>query len=136
MTYAGELTPTEAWELLDRDPEAVLVDVRSEAEWMFVGLPDVSALGKRLVTAVWSHWPSGARNEQFLADLSKAGVRSGPVVFLCRSGHRSQGAAAAATSAGITPSYSVRTGFEGELDEHGHRGSTGWRACGLPWRQS
>jgi rhodanese-related sulfurtransferase len=58
------------------------------------------------------------------------------VVFLCRSGNRSIGAAEAATEAGIAPSYNVLDGFEGNLDEHKHRGGTGWKAVGLPWKQS
>lgn len=135
MTYAGDLTPTEAWELLDRDPEAVLVDVRTEAEWVFVGVPDLTVLGKRLVTVPWNHWPTGTRNERFLDQLADAGVTTGPVVFICRSGQRSQGAAIAATRAGLAPAYNVSEGFEGDLDEHGHRGRAGWRARGLPWRQ-
>lgn len=136
MTYAGDLSPTEAWELLDRDSQAVLVDVRSQPEWIFVGVPDVAATGKRLVTVEWNHWPSGRRNEAFLEQLADAGVTKGPVVFLCRSGVRSQGAAALATAAGIGPCYNVRDGFEGQLDEDGHRGNGGWRTSGLPWRQS
>jgi rhodanese-related sulfurtransferase len=136
MTYAGDLTPTEAWELLDRDPEAVLVDVRSEAEWMFVGVPDVSPLGKKLVTVQWNLWPSGTRNERFLEQLADAGVTAGPVVFICRSGQRSAGAASVATTAGIGPSYNVSDGFEGQIDHEHHRGNGGWRANGLPWRQS
>lgn len=137
MTYAGDLTPTEAWELLDRDPDAVLVDVRSEAEWMFVGIPDVTSLGKKLVTVSWNHWPGGTRNEGFLDELAAAGVpEAGPVLFICRSGARSKAAAATATRAGLSPSYNVSEGFEGDLDDEGHRGATGWRARGLPWRQS
>jgi rhodanese-related sulfurtransferase len=58
------------------------------------------------------------------------------MVFLCRSGNRSVGAAEAATEAGIGPSFDVLDGFEGALDEHSHRGVTGWKAVGLPWRQS
>lgn len=137
MTYAGDLTPPEAWDVLQQEPEAVLVDVRSEAEWMFVGLPDVTGLGKKLVTVSWNHWPGGARNPRFLEELTEAGVTGeGPVLFICRSGARSKAAAVAATEAGIAPSYNVSEGFEGDLDEAGHRGGNGWRAHGLPWRQS
>ena len=136
MTYAGELSPSEAWGLLAREPEAVLVDVRSEAELMFVGVPDITDLGKKLVTVEWNHWPSGLRNDSFVEELRDAGVTAGPVLFICRSGVRSRGAATEATAAGIGPSYNVREGFEGDLDAHHHRGGAGWRACGLPWRQS
>jgi rhodanese-related sulfurtransferase len=59
-----------------------------------------------------------------------------PVIFLCRSGNRSIGAAEAATEAGITPSYNVIDGFEGQLDGNNHRGGNGWRALGLPWKQT
>lgn len=135
MTYAGELSPPEAWELLDRDPEAVLVDVRSEAEWMFVGVPDITELGKKLVTVSWNLWPSGTGNPEFLQQLAEIGVSEGPVLFICRSGIRSKAAAQAATAAGIAPSHNVTQGFEGDLDELGHRGGAGWRAAGLPWRQ-
>lgn len=137
MTYAGDLTPVEAWELLQRDPGAVLVDVRTEPEWMFVGIPDVSPLGKKLVAVSWNHWPGGVRNERFLDELAAAGVPGeGPVLFICRSGARSAAAATAAAEAGITPAYNVAEGFEGDLDELSHRGGSGWRAAGLPWRQS
>ncbi len=137
MTYAGDISPTDAWELLERDAEAVLVDVRSEAEWTFVGVPDVTGLGKKLVMVSWNQWPGGTRNPQFLDELDAAGVRGdGPTLFICRSGARSRAAAVAATEAGLAPSYNVSEGFEGDLDGSGHRGSAGWRARGLPWRQS
>jgi rhodanese-related sulfurtransferase len=137
MTYAGDLSPTEAWELLEREPEAALVDVRSEAEWVFVGVPDVTELGRKLVTVCWNDWPSGQRNENFLDELAASGIRGGtPVVFICRSGVRSKAAAMAATEGGLGPAYNLSEGFEGDLDGTGHRGATGWRSCGLPWRQS
>lgn len=80
----------------------------------------------------------GTRNPGFVDDLQAAGITPGerPVVFLCRSGNRSIGAAEAATAAGIGPSYNILDGFEGDLDEQKHRGRTGWKAVGLPWRQS
>lgn len=137
MTYAGDLPPSEAWRLLEQDPSAALVDVRSAAEWTFVGLPDITSLGREVLTVAWSHWPGGVRNEDFVEELRAGGVDgSGPVLFLCRSGARSRAAAAAATRAGIEPAYNVSEGFEGDLDEHGHRGNGGWRGAGLPWRQS
>ncbi|GAB3598780.1 rhodanese-like domain-containing protein [Kineococcus gypseus] len=139
MTYAGDLVPDEAYQLLREDPDAVLVDVRTEAEWTFVGVPDTTALGKRPVFASWLPVEDDAPGARFLAELERAGVgpgHRGPVVFLCRSGKRSVPAATAATAAGITPSYNVLDGFEGDLDGDGHRGGAGWRAQGLPWRQS
>lgn len=139
MVYAGDLTPREAFEKVREDGEAVLVDVRTDAEWRFVGVPDLAEVGKETVFVSWLPVEESAPGERFLAELAAAGVtpeRGGPVVFLCRSGQRSVGAAEAATAAGIGPSYNVLDGFEGALDAHGHRGSAGWRADGLPWRQS
>lgn len=137
MTYAGDLTPSQAWDLLAADRRAVLVDVRTEAEWAFVGLPDLSVLGKPVVRVEWNRWPTGGHNPAFLDELRGAGIEPGtPVAFLCRSGHRSVAAADAATSAGLGPAYNVLDGFEGPLDDRGHRGRRGWRAEGMPWRQT
>jgi len=137
VSYAGDITPQQAWDLLSENPEAVLVDCRTDAEWRWVGVPDISSLGRDVVYIEWVS-NDGKRNTSFVDDLLAAGVTPGerPVVFLCRSGNRSIGAAEAATAAGIGPSYNVLDGFEGHLDEHGHRGGSGWRAIGLPWVQS
>src|ERR1700712_3401857 len=137
VSYAGDITPEEAWKILNDDPQAVLVDCRTDAEWRFVGVPDTSSLRRDVVYIEWNRG-DGRHNDGFVDDLVAAGVTPGerPVVFLCRSGNRSIGAAEAATAAGIAPSYNVLDGFEGNLDADGHRGSTGWKAIGLPWRQS
>lgn len=135
--YAGDITPQEAWKLLADDPSAVLVDCRTEAEWRFVGVPDLAELRRDVVYIEWNK-SNGSHNDGFIDDLTGAGVTPGerPVIFLCRSGNRSIGAAIAATEAGIAPSYNVLDGFEGNLDENGHRGGTGWKAVGLPWKQT
>ncbi len=135
--YAGDLTPQETWELLKSNPDAVLVDVRTDAEWRWVGLPDPSGLGKKLIKVEWNS--ATGRNPNFLGDLAAAGLEPGrdaPVLFLCRSGVRSVAAAIAATAAGIGPAYNITEGFEGVLNDDGHRGGDGWRAAGLPWKQS
>lgn len=134
MSYAGDITPEQAWAILHDDPTATLIDVRTDAEWRFVGLPDLSGLEREVVCIEWVH-SDGSPNVNFARELA-ARVPAGPAVFLCRSGNRSIPAAATATAAGITPSYNVLDGFEGQLDEHGHRGAGGWRAVGLPWQQS
>lgn len=136
VSYAGDITPQESWQLLSGNPDSVLVDVRTAAEWNWVGVPDLSSLGREVVFVQWN--TAEGRNESFVADLIAAGVTPGerPVIFLCRSGNRSIPAAEAATAAGIGPSYNMLEGFEGQLDEHHHRGAAGWRAEGLPWKQS
>lgn len=135
--YAGDITPEQAWKLLADDPAAVLVDCRTEAEWRFVGVPDLTELRRDVVYVEWSK-TDGSHNDAFVDDLTSAGVTPAqrPVIFLCRSGNRSIGAAIAATEAGLGPSYNVLDGFEGNLDQNRHRGGTGWKAVGLPWKQS
>jgi rhodanese-related sulfurtransferase len=137
MSYAGDITPLEAWKLLSDNPNAVLVDVRTDAEWRFVGVPDLSSLGRDVVYIEWVT-ANGVPNANFADELTGRVPPSDeerPVIFLCRSGNRSIGAAQVATQVGLTPAYNVLDGFEGQLDADGHRGGNGWRAVGLPWKQ-
>ncbi len=135
--YAGDRTPTETWDELSNAPEAVLVDVRTRAELTYVGFPDLSGIGKRLVAIEWQSFPTGSINDEFVDQLRSAGIgEDQPVYFLCRSGARSRAAATVATRAGYVAAYNVDQGFEGGVDVEGHRGTTsGWKAAGLPWRQ-
>lgn len=137
MSYAGDLSPTETYQLLCDEPDAVLVDVRTAAEWVYVGLPDLVAIGRDLVRIEWVRYPDGAPNTAFLSQLAASGVTAEqPVAFLCRSGVRSRAAARAASAAGYPRAYNVSDGFEGQLDGDGHRGVGGWKASRLPWRQA
>src|SRR3979490_457308 len=131
LPYAGALLPLEAHALMQNDPEAKLVDVRTQAEWDYVGHIPESVLIE------WNTYPSGQRNPRFLEQLQARFAKTeAPVMFLCRSRARSHHAAAAATQAGYPNSYNVLEGFEGEKDPHGHRGTVGgWRFAGLPWVQ-
>ncbi len=139
--YAGDVSPAEAWRVLNETSKAQLVDVRTSAEWQFVGLPDLSPLGRRPLLAEWQIWPDMTVDPGFAQDvdaaLGAAGVaKSDPVFLLCRSGARSRAAAVALTAAGYGAAYNVANGFEGDPDGEGHRGSlNGWKADGLPWRQ-
>jgi len=136
MTYAGDVDPIDSYAALKADADAVLVDVRTTAEWSYVGMPDLTQIGKRAILVEWQRFPDGALNAGFVDQLREAGVREGvPIYFLCRSGMRSASAARLATAAGLGPAYNVSDGFEGPLDNDGHRTVTGWKAAGLPWRQ-
>lgn len=136
MSYAGDVTPQAAYAALSGDQDALLVDVRTSAEWSYVGLPDLSAIGKQVLCLEWQRFPDGTVNERFVDDLRAAGVADGaPVYFLCRSGVRSKAAAEAATAAGLGPAYNVTDGFEGPHDAQGHRVVAGWKNDDLPWRQ-
>ena len=142
MTYAGNISAREAWELLKSDPKAQLVDVRTAAEWSFVGVPDLSQLSRAVVRVEWQSYPTMARNPKFEAavaeQLKAAGATEAtPVFFLCRSGARSAAAAAAMTAAGFAKCFNVAAGFEGDLDAQKHRGRVGgWKVDGLPWVQA
>lgn len=135
MSYAGDITTRQAWELLESDEEAVLVDVRTQAEWLFVGVPDTSSLGKRPVLAEWSSLGAGPDPAAFVAAVAEHVSPGAPIVLLCRSGQRSAAAAEALTAAGHGPAYNVAEGFEGPVGPEGHRDVAGWRVDGLPWRQ-
>lgn len=130
LPYAGALTPREAYDLWRLAAGARLVDVRTRAELEFVGrIPGA-------VEIEFLSYPGNARNPRFLDELEQRVERAALLMFLCRSGNRSHHAAALAAQAGYT-SYNVLEGFEGERDEHGHRGTRGgWRFAGLPWTQS
>jgi rhodanese-related sulfurtransferase len=140
-TYAGDLTPQEAWSLLESDKGAQLVDVRTAAEWTFVGLPDLSGLGRQVVCVEWQSLPAMALNPDFVGDVKHEAPglakTDTPILFLCRSGARSRSAAMAMTAAGYSRAYNIAGGFEGDLDAQRHRaGINGWKAAKLPWRQT
>jgi rhodanese-related sulfurtransferase len=131
----------ETWARLRSDSGSTLIDVRTGAEWAFVGLPDLSSLGKRPVLVEWQDFPGGQRNTAFVDRLAEALAAIGAnkddeLFFLCRSGGRSLSAARAMTAAGYSRCRNVGDGFEGPLDPNRHRGTLGgWKAKGLPWVQ-
>ncbi len=135
--YAGDLSPVESWALLESDPSAILVDVRTQAEWSYVGVPDLGSLNKNPLFIEWVSFPDGRINSQFSDQL--ASTETGPenaILFLCRSGVRSAAAAGLMTSNGYGQCYNVSEGFEGDPDTARHRGSVnGWKVRGLPWTQ-
>ena len=137
LEYAGDISAAEAWERLKNDPKAHLLDVRTRAEWNFVGLPDLSSLGRRVHCVEWQGFPNGARNPGFAGEAAQAlDDANAQVMVLCRSGSRSRAAAIALTQAGFTRAFNIGDGFEGEPDQEGHRGKiNGWKASNLPWRQ-
>ena len=128
--YQGELTPQEAYDLLHLAPGAKIVDVRTRAEWDWVGrVPGA-------VEIEWNQYPGGVRNPNFLAELKRQVDPEALVMFLCRSGARSIAAAAAASEAGYNNCYNILEGFEGDKDANGQRNRIGgWRKAGLPWSQ-
>ena len=131
LAYAGALTPREAFDLWQEVKGAQLVDVRTKAEFDWVGrVPGAIEIEFNL-------YPGNVRNPEFLAQLERSVDKNAPLMFLCRSGGRSHHAATLATQAGYGECYNVLEGFEGDRDASGHRNTVGgWRAAGLPWVQS
>ena len=126
--YAGDVTPQQAWQWVQAG-QAVLVDVRSDAEREWVGyVPGAAAVA-------WKQWPGMVMNADFDAQMRAAVPEGAGAVLLCRSGVRSIAAARRATELGIT-AYNILEGFEGDADAQGQRGKKcGWRFHGLPWKQ-
>ncbi|MEV5054257.1 rhodanese-like domain-containing protein [Arthrobacter sp. LAR12-1-1.1] len=133
MSYAGDLSPHEAWAKLEAG--ALLVDVRTEGEWAHIGIPDTTSAGGKRNDPLFIQWnlAGGVPNPHFVEQLRREAPEDSAVelVFLCRSGVRSIAAATAATAAGYT-SYNVLEGFEGETDRFGDRTVNGWKNRGLP----
>jgi rhodanese-related sulfurtransferase len=132
--YKGDISPQEAFDRLSADPRAVVLDVRTAPEWVFVGVPDV----ERLVRVSWQVFPTMEINARFVEMVREEGVSPDmQVLCLCRSGSRSAHAAQALTAAGFENCYNIAEGFEGHRDMEGHRGAVnGWKAVGLPWVQN
>lgn len=139
---AVDVPVEETWRRLAEDSGSVLIDVRTRAEWSYVGVPDLSALGKELILVEWQGFPDGRLNSGFATELAQrldtlGAKRDSELYFICRSGARSRLAAEAMLRAGYTRCHNVAEGFEGPLDGTRHRGSrSGWKAQGLPWVQS
>ena len=131
-----------AWKALQSQPRSQLVDVRTRAEWTYVGIPDLGPVGKRTVLVEWQTFPDQAVDPRFAerlaGELKALGVKEDDeLFFICRSGSRSLAAAKAMAAVGYRACHNVEGVFEGPLDDGRHRGAVkGWKAAGLPWQQS
>ena len=132
--YKGDITPTEAHQRLKANSSAVLIDVRTQPEWTFVGVPQVD----RLVRLSWQVYPAMDVNARFVDEVKALGLPADTeILCLCRSGARSASAATALTNAGFQNCWNISSGFEGDKDVTGHRAQVnGWKASDLPWVQS
>ena len=131
----------DAWARLSSDAGSVLIDVRTVAEWSYVGVPDLGSIGKKPLLVEWQTFPTNQVNAAFVDQVKEAlkglgADQTTELFFLCRSGVRSLRSAEAMTDAGFTRCRNVVDGFEGPLDPARHRGQLGgWKAKGLPWMQ-
>lgn len=139
-----DMIPPDVLNALAEDPDSVLVDVRTRAEWTFTGMPDLSTLGRDVLAVEWVSFPGMTPNPRFFEEVvEQAGGRlPDRLFFICRSGGRSLAAARHVAVEAESRGQAVRCtnvaeGFEGDLDQEGHRGRvSGWKVHGLPWRQS
>lgn len=133
------ISALQAWAVLQADKDALLIDVRTNAEWAFVGIPDLSTLGRSVVLVEWQRYPEMRVNPAFCDELHRyVGAQyTTPLLFMCRSGGQSHAAALAMAARGFERCMNIADGFEGDLSPQRRRGAiNGWRAAGLPWVQT
>jgi len=132
------LTPKQAYSLMQENPSALLVDVRSDMEFLMIGHP------KGAMHVAWIDEPDWTINPDFIKEVRRLLLgrvsdntsAQAPVILICRSGNRSDAAAQALVEDGLKDVFVIKEGFEGPLDDDHHRGTVcGWRFDGLPWEQ-
>ena len=134
------ISPEEAWDLVQNNPRALLIDVRSNMEYLFVGHPSGA------IHVPWIDEPEWNINPHFVQQIRQlllggvcradSGANCAPIILICRSGKRSLEAGKLLVTNGFGEVYNITEGFEGDLDVHHHRSSVGgWRFRGLPWEQ-
>ncbi len=136
-SYTGDITSKEAWDYITNAPAAV-IDVRTEPEWKFSGLPSLEGTQGALHCIEWVHYPDFEANPEFLTHLhQQVANQEMPVFFLCKTGGRSFHAANTAAETGYAHSFNIAHGFEGDHNTQQQRGRVnGWKAEGLPWQQA
>ena len=122
LDYAGDINPEKTWDLLKNNKDSHLIDCRTSAEWNFVGVPDLTNLGKNTHFVEWQSYPLMEKNNNFLKEISDLGLsKDSTLIFICRSGARSRSAAEFLTNHGYKHCFNFCEGFEGSHDELGHR---------------
>ena len=124
-----QINPQKAFELLKNQKNSVLIDVRTNEELNFVGVVDASSFENRMIFLPWQTMPQMQQNQNFVSDLLAKVNKDNEVLFLCRTGGRSNQSANLASSLGFSKCYNILNGFEGDLDSKNHRGLVnGWKA--------
>ena len=136
--YKADISPLDAWEKLKNNKDSILVDVRSNAEWFFVGVPHLHEIQKECIFLEWQVFPEMYYNLSFFTQFKSYDIKpEQDVLFLCRSGARSAEAAGHITAHGFKHCYNIKDGFEGDADSNHKRSCiNGWRFENLPWIQS
>ena len=136
-----QISSKEAFEEINSNVGALLIDVRSELEWKKIGIPDLGDLNKRLVLLELQSMPSMEINQNFLAELEETlrnrNVKN--VMFMCKAGVRSQAAAVKSISVLLNANKNIKIcnvsdGFEGKGFSIFGGITSGWKNSGLPWK--
>lgn len=131
-----QISPQNAFELLKNQKNSVLIDVRTSEELNFVGVVNASSFENRLIFLAWQTLPQMQQNQNFANDLLAKVNKDNEILFLCRTGGRSNQSAQLASTLGFKKCYNIINGFEGDLNSQNHRGLiNGWKASNLPWEQ-
>jgi len=127
----------DSFQLLKEDKKSYLIDVRTQAEWDFVGVPDLSSINKKTIFISWKLYPDMKINHNFGNEIIHSIInKNDPIFFLCRSGNRSFKAAEYSITLGYTQCINISDGFEGNKDSYNHRAtSNGWKFNQLSWTQ-
>ncbi len=135
--YHGDLLPKDSWDILVREKNAYIVDVRTKAEWHYVGGPDPKDFQNEIIKIEWLTYPDMQLNPDFASELMQCVTdKSAILIFICHTGMRSGAAADKMISLGYANCFNILNGFNGVLDPQNHRGTiNGWKADKLPWRQ-
>ena len=138
MYYLGDISATEAYELLKNQENSYLIDVRTTPEWIYSGVPDLTEISKRVYTISWMFYPDMHLNQEFTQKIEEITEdKEASLLFLCKVGGRSAQAANETAKLGYANCYNISDGFEGDHNESQQRGQVnGWKAAGLPWVQS
>tara|TARA_B100000989_G_scaffold298152_1_gene286331 strand:- start:1852 stop:2277 length:426 start_codon:yes stop_codon:yes gene_type:complete len=138
LDYAGDLLPSECWDMLKDDKNSQLIDCRTKAEWQFTGIPNLENLNKIAKFIEWQTYPSMNHNDDFLSEIQQLGLKKDDkIILICRSGGRSKSAAEFLSSKGYESCFNCLHGFEGSHDLNGHRSKKdGWKFNKLPWKQA
>lgn len=131
------ISSTQAWEMLSTNKTAELIDVRTQEEWKFTGIPNLKPIKKTAILLSWQEYPDMKTNRNFISTINNIFMnKNTPILLLCRSGYRSHQAALSIFAEGYSNCYNIIDGFEGKIDHNSHRNCTeGWKYEDLPWLQ-
>ena len=136
--YAGNVSAKRAWEVLSSEKNSFLIDVRTDAEWQFSGVPVLREIGKETAFISWQNYPNFELNPKFFSTIEALGLpHDAKIFFICKLGSRSEAAAEAVTNLGYASAYNIELGMEGAHESSRHGVNTkGWKAENLPWEQA